>query len=392
MKVLYVSIFNIPHLGGLSTRLVAEANYLAAKGWEVHLLSPPPEKPELAGLLDPRVIRHDYSPLGAPAAVAKLWKMAGYAKAIRKLDGKHHFGVIHCHDIYSAGYSAIAGCAKKTVLTMHSVYSKDLAVMGERKLSFMRKHLFAPAKNAIDLATEHMVYRKIGRIVCVSEYEADDVTAKTGKRPIILRNWVDTKRFAPANAASARRKIGFPKDRTIGIFIGRMVPKNGPLTIAKAVSMAAKKDAKLMFYFAGEGSERSECERQAKALGMEKRVLFLGSRTDAPALLAASDFFVSHVSSKVRGVGITVLEAASAGKAIACGKDDISSRIFKDKRDALLVKKDDADALCTAVLELSRSKKKRETLGKAARALALSQFSAESSLSKVEKILMGACG
>jgi glycosyltransferase involved in cell wall biosynthesis len=388
MKVLYVSIFNIPHVGGLSTRLVAEANFLASKGHEVYVLSEPPESEGLEKKFDPRVVRHVYTPVspGGPAAISKIRKLSQYVRVIRKLERLHRFDVVHAHDIYSALYAIIAGVGKKTVLTMHSVYSADLKVMGEQRLPPLRKYLFAPMKNVLDVSAEHLVYRKIRTIICVSEYEADDVRRKSGKEPVILRNWVDTEKFKPAGQRAARKKAGFPQEARIGIFVGRMVAKNGVETIARAAVEATKKLPWLEFYFVGDGSERAACEKAVK-LARARRVTFLGARTDTPVLLCASDFFVSHVSSLVDGVGITVLEAASAGKPVICGRDRISGRIFGHAKDVWLVEKDDAHALAAAMEKMASDQELRSRIGSAARRKAEREFSMAHALNRLQSIL-----
>jgi glycosyltransferase involved in cell wall biosynthesis len=68
---------------------------------------------------------------------------------------------------------------------------------------------------------------------------------------------------------------------------------------------------KVRYLFCGDGLERQCLETRAMDLGLDSFVQFLGNRTDMPALLAASDIFLS--TSLYEGMPLTVLEALNAG-------------------------------------------------------------------------------
>ena len=64
--------------------------------------------------------------------------------------------------------------------------------------------------------------------------------------------------------------------------------------------------------FVGDGVLRNECERLVKELNLERRVFFLGIRTDVPQLLKSSDIVV--LSSKYEGLSLSSIECMASGK------------------------------------------------------------------------------
>lgn len=389
MKLLYLSSFKIPHVGGLSSRFLDELEYFSKKGYVVSSLTCAPDAgAATAAPCEAGAIRRHFYPVRGSSLMGKILRLPTflgpfYTAKIFLLDRKERFDSIMAHDVYTALFSVLAGCGSRTVLTMHSICSQDYLVMG-RKGNPLWSLAFR-LRSIADGFVEHFVYRAIPAIICVSEYEADDVLRKTGgrKKPAIIRNWVDVSRFGKITGEGARARLGFSRDGTLGIFIGRMVPKNGPQLIVPAALEAMKSVPGLEFCMVGDGPELERCRKMAEG---NAKMRFLGPRSDVPELLAASDFFVSHVSGLVDGVGFTVLEAMAAGKPVICGRDRITEKLF-GSRDALLVRKDSVPELAGAIASLTRDRKAMTAMGTAARARAEADFSREAALNNVERVL-----
>ncbi len=64
----------------------------------------------------------------------------------------------------------------------------------------------------------------------------------------------------------------------------------------------------------GDGDLRLGLEQLAHGLGLGDAVLFLGSRKDVPAVLAAADIFV--LTSRTEASPVSILEAMAAGKPV----------------------------------------------------------------------------
>ena len=72
-----------------------------------------------------------------------------------------------------------------------------------------------------------------------------------------------------------------------------------------------KLDSNARLLLIGDGKERTRIQEKVKALGIEKKVIFTGVRSDVADLLQAIDVFV--FPSLYEGLGIAAVEAQAAG-------------------------------------------------------------------------------
>lgn len=138
-------------------------------------------------------------------------------------------------------------------------------------------------------------------------------------------------------------KIG---DKKILLTVGRLVEQKGQKYLLEAFSLL-KNRANLELWLAGDGVLRPELEAQAKKLGIDSQVKFLGTRSDIPQLLAQADIFV--FPSLWEGLGIAVLEAAIAKKPIVASSVDGILDIIKSGKSGLLVPPGDSQALSASI-------------------------------------------
>jgi len=100
-------------------------------------------------------------------------------------------------------------------------------------------------------------------------------------------------------------------------------------------------------WIAGEGPDRGELEALAKTLGVAGRVRFLGWRTDRTALMHAANVVV--FPSRYEPNGTVTVEAWAHNKPLVVADAAGPAETVVDGDDALLVPKDDADALAHAL-------------------------------------------
>ena len=109
-------------------------------------------------------------------------------------------------------------------------------------------------------------------------------------------------------------------DRFVLGFVGRMVEVKNPgfavRVFAEACRMAGKD--RLLFLMVGDGPLLEETREQARQLGLEKEVLFLGASDQVPALLQAMDCFIG--TSLSEGMPLGMMEAEGAGLPLICAE------------------------------------------------------------------------
>jgi glycosyltransferase involved in cell wall biosynthesis len=123
-----------------------------------------------------------------------------------------------------------------------------------------------------------------------------------------IGNGIDTERFTPGDAASARARIGLGDGPVIG-FVGRLTPQKGVETLIAAFHALENERAQLLIV--GDGESRGALEAAAKAGRNAARITFLGSRKDTPELFRAMDVFV--LPSYVEAFPMVLLEAMATG-------------------------------------------------------------------------------
>ena len=129
----------------------------------------------------------------------------------------------------------------------------------------------------------------------------------------VLNNGIETDKFRYDEKAreDKRKELKITPTTTVVINIGRMVEQKNQTRVLDIFALfhADNPDSKLLF--AGKGELEEKLKKKAKALGIEKDVLFLGEREDIPALLSASDIFL--FPSLFEGLGIVLIEAEANG-------------------------------------------------------------------------------
>ncbi len=176
---------------------------------------------------------------------------------------------------------------------------------------------------------------------------------------------VDTDRFKPLPGAAGRRGLGLKGKGPVFGVIARLTEQKGHRYLLEAASAAIRRRPDLRFVFAGDGPLRQSLEAQARDLGIGDRVLFLGHRTDVPALLAAFDVFV--LPSLYEGLPNAVLEAMACGRPVVATAVDGTPEVVDNGVTGLLVPPRDPARLSEALLKLAGDARLRSRMGREAR-------------------------
>ncbi|HWB15760.1 MAG TPA: glycosyltransferase [Vicinamibacterales bacterium] len=136
--------------------------------------------------------------------------------------------------------------------------------------------------------------------------------------------------------------------------------------------------------FAGDGPMRAEREEDARALGIETRVRFLGVRRDVPALLAAADLLV-HPSLE-EGFCNALLEAMAASRPVVATDVGGNREAVIDGETGLLVPPADAGRLAAAILTVLQQPDRGAAWGLAGRRRVVDRFQRSRMLPEYEAL------
>lgn len=157
--------------------------------------------------------------------------------------------------------------------------------------------------------------RRIDRVVSVSDH-VRDVAVHTGgieaERITTIYNGIDVERFAAGGARDrVRAELGLAEDAVVIGVVARLSAEKDHATLLAAFAPLVRLHPRVRLVLVGDGDLRASLERRAGELEIDRHTLFLGTRTDVPELLSAFDAFA--MSSRIEGLGITLIEAMAAG-------------------------------------------------------------------------------
>lgn len=128
----------------------------------------------------------------------------------------------------------------------------------------------------------------------------------------IIPNGIDAGKFVfnEQIRKSIRKELKIENKLVIG-HVGRFAfPKNHEFLIDIFKAVHDKKPDSILIMI-GDGELRSKIQEKVNILGLNKSVIFTGTRSDIPALLQAMDIFV--MPSHYEGLPVTLVEAQAAG-------------------------------------------------------------------------------
>ena len=180
-------------------------------------------------------------------------------------------------------------------------------------------------------------------LVADAPHVAAAVAAALGRGlPRVILNGVDTTRFTPGDRPAARRGLGLPEHGCIVGIAARLEHVKGvDVAIAALASVPG-----VWLAVAGTGGEAENLKSQARSLGLQDRVIFLGLVNDMQRFYQAIDLLC--LPSRAEGLPLSMLEAQSSGvPLVACDVGGVRAAL--DPESGMLVPAEDPAALAQAL-------------------------------------------
>jgi glycosyltransferase involved in cell wall biosynthesis len=234
-----------------------------------------------------------------PASKYKLNRLKFYLGFFKV----HHYDIIHINTdaiayedlLYAAKYRKV----KCRIIHSHNSYCENLP-------RYMRYGLVKNIRKRIVnfLANEY--------IACSYDAAKWLFTPQNAKKALILKNGIDTDRFAFSNESRKiyREKLEIENELVIG-HVGRFEKvKNHKFLIDIFYAVLYKlPTAKLLLI--GDGSLKKDIEKKVKNFGIEKNVIFVGLTDEVEKYMCAMDVLV--LPSLFEGLSIVGIEAQANG-------------------------------------------------------------------------------
>lgn len=325
--------------GGAERVISNMANYWAAKGWEINLLTFDDNSKKTFYDLDPKI---SHIPLGiagySPNPIMGIWNNLTRIQSLRTVIIK----------------------SKPNVVISFMNQTNEIVLLATRWLNVpvVVSERNDPASQTTGKIWEQLrqwTYPLADRIVVQTKRAGDYFSSKLQKRICVIPNPV----LLPPDEQEISDKLSSGKRSLIAM--GRLVPQKGFDMLLEAMAKLKDRYPEWTLTILGEGELRSQLESLRNELGLGDRVHLLGRVKNPHVFLKQADIFI--MSSRFEGFPNALCEA------MACGLPVISTdcpngprEIIRDGVDGILVPNEDVSALAAAMERLMYDEKERQSL------------------------------
>jgi len=288
------------------------------------------------------------------------WK-AGNIRAYRELKkiiDEGHFDIIHCHTPVGAMITRLAARSArkqgtKVIYTAHGFhFHKGSSVVSwlayypvEWVLAHLTDVLLTMNQEDYALAKRKMHAKRVAYVPGVG---------------------IDTGRFAPLeDRKEKRRGLGFGDDDFLILTVAEMNKNKNQSTVLKALALLKEKPeySNMKYLICGMGEYGAVLQQEAKALGIQDHVLFMGYRKDIPDIYRCSDLFA--FMSYREGLPVALMEAMSSGLPTVCSAARGNTDLIESGKEGWIIE-NNPQALADAILALYQNPALRQQFGQAA--------------------------
>ena len=177
-------------------------------------------------------------------------------------------------------------------------------------------------RSKVYLACEKLVRKRTALLAVMNKEDLEIAQRYKLGREIVFLNGMglNTKKFpevSQSDIAKQRAELGAENGETLFLCVGEFSARKNQAAIIEACSKLKRTDYKMVF--AGQGDRLEECKQQARDLGLEDKLIFLGQSKKVNLLYRTCDCLIS--ASRFEGLPFNVLEA------LYCGEDIIVSQV-----------------------------------------------------------------
>jgi len=221
--------------------------------------------------------------------------------------------------------------------------------------------------------------RKVAGVVAISQPIVELlVDAGVDSRRICrIHSGVDARRF---ESPSCHTKL----DGEVLVVgnVAVMEERKGHRYLLEAARLLKARGYRIRYLLAGDGSLKKSLEAMVEMMGLRHEVRFVGFVSDVPAFLTGVDIFA--MPSVYEGLGVAVLEAMAAGKAVVATNVGGLADSVIDSVTGFLVSPRDPQGLADAIAKLAGEKSLAHEMGQRAAARVREHFSLETMAAKNE--------
>jgi len=306
------------------------------------------------------------------------------------------FDIVCCIDYRGIGLAAVAAGRLLRRPVVFQAGTTGVVSCSNWNLSLARWHVRPDGRLAAALTwPARRSYAAADRYVCIS-HEIEQEALSVGIPPArvhYLPHGVALERFRPPEPGErewVRKDEGWPLDRLLCLFVGRLSTEKGILELLEAWRLVDHPGALLVVVGPEMPAHPWNAGPQARRFvadhGLEDRVVLHGPTADPSRLYRTADLFVQP--SHFEAFGISVIEAMASGVPVVGSRVGGMLDFLVDGQNALLSEPRSAPDLARQLRRMLDDAALRRRLAEAGHATAVREFDEQKLFDKYAKLLV----
>jgi glycosyltransferase involved in cell wall biosynthesis len=303
----------------------------------------------------------------SPGAVKQLQRFARWLRS-KQID------IVQTHDFYTNVFGMAGGWLALV----------PVRIAAKRETTGWR----TPAQKKVEQLSYRLAHAVVANSAAVqNQLEREGVDSR---KTVVIHNGVDPARLsvpAEVSETSIRQSIGLPAEpstQLVTIVANLRHPVKGHDVFLRAAEAVQKTIGDCRFVIAGEGELTEQMKSLAAALGLARRVSFIGRCDNIAGLLSISSVCV--LSSHAEGFSNSILEYMAASRPVVATNVGGAAEAIVEGETGYLVEPGDHRAMAARVTELVADPALAKRMGEHGRRRVEFEFTCDAQLARTERL------
>ncbi|PYP64941.1 MAG: N-acetyl-alpha-D-glucosaminyl L-malate synthase BshA [Gemmatimonadetes bacterium] len=343
-----IGITCYPTYGGSGAVATELGMALARRGHEIHFITY--QQPFRLPSFLPRIYFHEVDVGRYPLFEYPPYDLA-LAVRMHEVVLAHKLDLLHVH--YAIPHATSAWIAREMlaptrpdIRVLTTLHGTDITIVGQDP-SFHAITKFSIEQSDGLTAVSRFLQRETVRAFGCTDCEIE-----------VIPNFIDPQVYDRAKYKAALRDQVAASDRVL-MHISNFRPVKRVRDVVR-IFARVRQEIPSVLVMVGDGPDRVHAEAEARELGVDDRVFFLGKIEAVAPLLSAADLFL--IPSQSESFGLSALEALASGVPVVGSATGGLPEVVRDGETGALCEVGDIDAMAAAAIDMLRDRDRWEEM------------------------------
>lgn len=373
-----IGITCYPTYGGSGAVATELGIALAQRGHEVHFITY--KQPFRLPTFLPRVFFHEVDVGRYPLFEFPPYDLA-LAARMHEVIRDHRLDLLHCH--YAIPHATSAWIAKqmlreeqRDIRVVTTLHGTDITIVGQDPSFHTITKFSIEQSDALTAVSRYLQKETLTAFGC------------TACRIDVIPNFIDPNVY-DRTRYDGQLRAQFNGHRKVLMHISNFRPVKRVRDVVRVFAQV-NRSVESALVMVGDGPDRHDAEQEARHLGVDKRVQFLGKIDSVAPLLAVADLFL--LPTNAESFGLSALEALASGTPVIGTNVGGLPEVVRDGETGVLCGVGDTDGMANAALDLLTNEEKWQAMSRAATEDARRRFAMDDVVCRYEELYTVALG